>query len=128
MNFYIVPRAEIKTYLDNNADIVYDIVQEIYIKHEEDMTVNPDTYFLRFLDKPQNRIIALLAAIESSPKAVDLKWISSYPDNIKTRLQRASAVLILNDPETWYPMALLEAAQISVYRTVCFGYVGCLLA
>jgi len=46
-----------------------------------------------------------------------IKWISSFPENKAGNLARASAVLILNDPETGYPLACMEASLISATRT-----------
>ena len=46
-----------------------------------------------------------------------IKWIASFPMNITRNLNRASAVLILNDYETGYPFACLESSLISASRT-----------
>jgi N-[(2S)-2-amino-2-carboxyethyl]-L-glutamate dehydrogenase len=46
-----------------------------------------------------------------------LKWVSSFPENVAAGVPRASAVLILNDHDTGYPFACLEASIISATRT-----------
>ena len=46
-----------------------------------------------------------------------IKWISSFPENTAANLARASAVQILNDSTTGYPLACIEASLISATRT-----------
>ncbi|MDQ3274181.1 MAG: 2,3-diaminopropionate biosynthesis protein SbnB [Actinomycetota bacterium] len=48
---------------------------------------------------------------------VGMKWIASFPDNVGRGAPRASAVLLLNDYDTGYPFACLEAGGISAART-----------
>ncbi|MBV6325540.1 2,3-diaminopropionate biosynthesis protein SbnB [Duganella sp. HSC-15S17] len=99
---------------------VIDLVRDCYLQHEDGQTVNPDSYFLRFPDRPEARIIALPAALRTSQQSEavsGIKWIASYPRNIDVNLQRASAVILLNDYQTGYPFACLEASQISSART-----------
>lgn len=104
--------------LGGNIEEILRIVEDAYRQHGSGQTVNPPSYFLRFPDKPDARIIALPAALSRGESAVDgLKWISSYPRNIESGLPRASAVLILNDPSNGYPYACLEASVISAVRT-----------
>jgi 2,3-diaminopropionate biosynthesis protein SbnB len=94
-----------------------DVVREAYLAHADGRTVNPDSYFLRFPEKPDSRIIALPAYIGNGFDVAGLKWIASYPGNITRGFPRASAVLILNSYDTGYPFAILESSIISAART-----------
>ncbi|BAQ47978.1 MULTISPECIES: 2,3-diaminopropionate biosynthesis protein SbnB [Methylobacterium] len=65
-----------------------------------------------------DRIIAMPAWIGGDRPVAGLKWIGSKHDNPSARgLDRASAVIVLNDPETNHPVAVMEAALISAMRT-----------
>ncbi|WP_312491606.1 2,3-diaminopropionate biosynthesis protein SbnB [Pseudomonas cremoris] len=100
------------------------LVEETYLQHDAGLTNNPDSYFLRFEERQSDRIIALPAAIANDTPISGIKWIASYPKNIERNLQRASAVLLLNDYETGYPVACLEASQISSARTAASAVVA----
>ncbi|MGF6670824.1 MULTISPECIES: 2,3-diaminopropionate biosynthesis protein SbnB [Pseudomonas] len=125
--FHVVPGAAVKNILNGLRQDAIELVAQTYLTHERGETVNPDSYFLRFPEQPANRIIALPAAIvdsEGDQSVSGIKWIASYPDNIKSGIPRASAVLILNDPDTGYPYALLEGALISAVRTAASAVLG----
>src|SRR5437016_14449633 len=93
------------------------IVREAYLAHADGQSVNPDSHFLRFPDKPDCRIIALPAYLGNGFDVAGLKWIASYPANVQGGFPRASAVLVLNNYETGYPFAILESSIISAART-----------
>jgi N-[(2S)-2-amino-2-carboxyethyl]-L-glutamate dehydrogenase len=123
--FDVVPGTVVKDVLEGAATQVVDVIEDAYLRHDEGRTVNPDSYFLRFPDKPDARIIALPAFIELEAAPVaGIKWISSFPANVANEVPRASAVLILNDYETGYPIACLEAAAISAARTAASAAVA----
>ena len=46
-----------------------------------------------------------------------IKWIGSNPANLQVGLPRASALTILNDPDTKFPVCVLNGAEISAVRT-----------
>ncbi|XXX73995.1 2,3-diaminopropionate biosynthesis protein SbnB [Sorangium sp. So ce134] len=94
-----------------------DVVREAYLAHGAGNTVNPPSYFLRFPERPSARIIALPAFLGERFRVSGIKWIASYPENIRLGIPRASAVLILNDYDTGYPIAVLESSIISAART-----------
>src|SRR5437660_4167612 len=100
----------------HRADCI-DVVRDAYLAHARGQTVNPDSYFLRFPEKPDCRIIALPAYLGNGFDVAGLKWIASYPGNIQRGFPRASAVLVLNSYETGYPFAILESSIISAART-----------
>lgn len=115
--FHVVPGAVVADMLNEDRDAVLDLVAETYRRHAGGRSVNPDSYFLRFPEKPACRIIALPAHLGGPGEIAGLKWISSFPDNRAGNLARASAVVILNDCETGYPIACLEGSLISAERT-----------
>jgi len=115
--FYVVPGPVVKRLIDANKKQVFDAVMAAYRLHDSGNTLNPDGYFLRYPANPNARIIALPAHLGGEVQKSGIKWISSFPENRATNLARASAVLILNDASTGYPLACLEASLISATRT-----------
>src|SRR5204862_2990035 len=92
-------------------------VEHAYLAHARGQAINPHSYFLRFPEKPDCRIIALPAFLGDGFAVAGLKWIASYPGNVQKGFRRASAVLILNSYETGYPFAILESSGLSAART-----------
>jgi 2,3-diaminopropionate biosynthesis protein SbnB len=64
-----------------------------------------------------NRIIAMPAFIGGSFNISGIKWIASFPDNIKRNIPRAHSVVILNDADTGQPVAIINTALLSIIRT-----------
>lgn len=50
-------------------------------------------------------------------EAVGLKWVSGYPTNMEKGLPYITGLLILNDPETGIPIAVIDCAWITAIRT-----------
>ena len=115
--FYVVSGSTVKRVIDDNKQQIFDAVETAYRLHGSGNTVNPDSYFLRYPDNPSARIIALPAHVGGTVQKSGIKWISSFPENTAGNLARASAVLILNDAATGYPLACIEASLISATRT-----------
>lgn len=115
--FAVVSGAQVSDVLSGQEKLLVELVESAYRLHGRQETVNPPSYFLRFPDRPSSRIIALPASVGGDVAVDGIKWISSFPDNVRTGLPRASAVLILNDQATGYPLACMESSIISATRT-----------
>ncbi|MFH9354576.1 2,3-diaminopropionate biosynthesis protein SbnB [Kitasatospora sp. NPDC017646] len=113
----IIGSEAVAAALDGRETAVLECVRDTYLLHERGRTVNPDSHFLRFPEKPDSRIIALPAFVNDDRPTAGIKWISSFPANVARGKQRASAILVLNDYETGHPVAVLESAAISAART-----------
>jgi ornithine cyclodeaminase/alanine dehydrogenase len=66
--------------------------------------------------RPDAFIHAMPAYIPSM-QAAGMKWVSGYPENQKKGLPYISGLLILNDPDTGLPLAVMDAAWITAQRT-----------
>ncbi|MEV0603020.1 2,3-diaminopropionate biosynthesis protein SbnB [Streptomyces sp. NPDC050315] len=115
--FSVIGGKTARNIIERGRKQIVEEVRATYLAHQDGDSVNPNSYFLRFPDKPDSRIIALPAYLGGEYNVAGIKWISSFPGNIKNKVPRASAALLLNDYETGYPFACLEASQISAART-----------
>jgi ornithine cyclodeaminase/alanine dehydrogenase-like protein (mu-crystallin family) len=50
-------------------------------------------------------------------RASGVKWIASFSDNCKFKLSQTSGLLILNCPETGWPLCVLDASWVTAKRT-----------
>jgi ornithine cyclodeaminase len=68
------------------------------------------------------RINGLCAFIDDETQSMGMKWVASFPSNRDQGLPRASALIILNSPDTGFPIALMDGTIISAMRTgACTG-------
>jgi ornithine cyclodeaminase/alanine dehydrogenase-like protein (mu-crystallin family) len=65
---------------------------------------------------PDAFIHAMPASIPAQ-KAAGIKWVGGFPDNSKRGLPYITGLLILNDPETGVPTALMDCTWITAQRT-----------
>jgi alanine dehydrogenase len=51
------------------------------------------------------------------PGCAGMKWVNAHPRNRSRNLPSVMAVMIYNDPETGYPLAIMDATKITAFRT-----------
>jgi len=78
-----------------------------------------------YLDLPEySGDFRAMPAFCKSENAAGLKWVNSHPRNHDKQIPTVMALLVLNDPETAIPKAILEAGYLTAMRTGASGGVA----
>ena len=64
-----------------------------------------------------DNFIHAMPAYIPAMKAAGVKWVSGFPENHKMGLPYITGLLILNDPETGLPVAVMDCVWITAMRT-----------
>ncbi|MEM8531169.1 MAG: 2,3-diaminopropionate biosynthesis protein SbnB, partial [Chloroflexota bacterium] len=104
-----------------HSQLYVDAIQSVLALHAERAFVQPLKPYLRWRGNEghiADRIIAMPAYIGGTTPAAGLKWVGSKHDNpTEYGLSRASALIVLNDVNTHFPIAIMEGSLISGMRT-----------
>jgi len=65
----------------------------------------------------RNSFVHAMPAYLADEDVVALKWIAGYPGNKTRGLPYISGLVVLNDPETGLPVAIMDGAEITAART-----------
>ncbi len=105
----LLDRSAIKT-LIKMADVV-NVVEEAFRMCGEGRGRMPAKTYLA-LEHGDFR--AMPAAL---PGCAGVKWVNVHPENRSRGLPSIMGILLYNDPETGYPLAIMDATEITAYRT-----------
>jgi len=109
--------ADVEAMLRGRERELVAVVSDAYRAFDRGEASLPHSSFLRFPERPRDRIIALPAWLGGRFDAAGIKWIASVPENHARNLDRASALIVLNDAGTGRPVAVLEGSLVSAART-----------
>ena len=104
----------------NHSNSFIEAITEGLTLHANKQFVQPLKPYLRWqgADHIADRIIAMPCYLAGNDPIAGIKWIGSRQHNPKKfNIPRASALIVLNDSETNYHLAIMEGSLISAMRT-----------
>ncbi len=102
-------------------DLVIKEVEYAFKLHGKNQTIMPPKVYL-YLNKYKGDFRAMPAYVN---KSSGLKWVNVHPDNpIRQNLPTVMAIIIYSDPDTGFPLAIMDGTVITKYRTGAAGAVA----
>src|SRR5215218_4198068 len=113
-------RRDVRAAMGASIRPYVEALREALALHDAGATAQPLKPYLKWRENGHiaDRIIAMPGYVGGPNEMAGIKWIGSKHDNPSARgIPRASAVIVLNDPETHFPIAIMEGGEISGMRT-----------
>ncbi len=115
LNTIVLSRGEIEQQLSMKE--VLEVVENAFELKAQGKAIMPCKIYLE-LPEYHGDFRAMPAYIDGS---VGMKWVSVYPDNRRYNLPTLMALIILCDPKTSYPLAIMDGTHITNMRTGAAG-------
>jgi N-[(2S)-2-amino-2-carboxyethyl]-L-glutamate dehydrogenase len=96
-------------------NVIATLKESVQLLYQKDY-VQPVKPYLRYKDLT-NRIIAMPAFLGGNINKSGIKWIASFPSNLKKGLARAHSVTVLNEADTGIPFCIINTNRVSAIRT-----------
>jgi len=109
MSTLLLTRSQVESLLDMKQVIA--AVEDAFAALAEGRTAMPPKAYV-VLEEGDFR-----AMPSTLPGAAGLKWVNVHPGNKDRGLPTVMAVMIYNDPQTGYPLAVMDATAITASRT-----------
>ena len=107
--------------LDPEVSGIIRAVEEVFREKGEGRTEMPPKPGLH---PRREAFIHAMPAYVPSLKMMGIKWISAYPGNPAKGLPQIAGLMILNDPATGLPLAVLDSSRITALRTAAASAVA----
>jgi N-[(2S)-2-amino-2-carboxyethyl]-L-glutamate dehydrogenase len=121
-------RADVRAAMGGSIRPYVEALRGALALHAGGDTAQPLKPYLRWRENGHiaDRIIAMPGYVGGADPIAGIKWIGSKHDNPSLRgIPRASAVIVLNDAETHFPVAMMEGGEISGMRTAGVSVLAC---
>src|SRR6266404_6616436 len=93
-------------------------LEEMFLEKAEGRVEMPPKIGIHTMpDTMPDAFIHAMPASIPARKAAGMKWVGGYPHNSKRELPYVTGLLILNDPDTAIPVALMDCTWITAHRT-----------
>jgi N-[(2S)-2-amino-2-carboxyethyl]-L-glutamate dehydrogenase len=99
-----------------NWNAIFNVIESTTSLLNTNNYSQPIKPYLRFKDL-RNRIIAMPAYVGGDTEIAGIKWIASFPENIKKNKPRAHSVIVLNDADNGEPVSVINSPLVSAVRT-----------
>jgi len=100
-------------------------VEKVFRLLDDGECIEPRAPMIHWNGFHKRRISMHPAYIGGDIQVAGIKWIPSNPENpIKRNMPRSNGLTILNDPETGFPLAIMDGTAISAMRTGAVAGVG----
>ena len=109
MGFLILDGRTVRGMID--TDEVIEAVEEAFIAYARGEVAMPAKIYL---DLPGGDLRAMPALV---PELAGIKWVNSHPGNPPLGLPAVMATILINEPRTGRPLALLDGTWITRQRT-----------
>ena len=123
-DFAVVSSRQVHEAIGGNPLQVKQWVQEAFRIHHEKKFLQPQKTYLLTSQNLYDRIIALPAAVLGDEPTLGIKWIGSHSQNHPRGLDRAHAVVVLNDPQTHATRVVMDGTLLSTWRTYAMSLVA----
>ena len=129
LDILYLDQIEVKELGGGDIKLALEDIEEVLSLYSKGDVIVPHKIFMGFgktieEENTMGRINAMPGYIMGKYNMAGIKWIGSNPKNLEKGMPRASAITILNDPDTKHPLAIMDGTVISATRTGAVGGVA----